>query len=65
MRTVVFLGLIAIANSISEPTNLTNADLFAVVFIAAVAMDIIEFWHKVEISKDKSKQTKNGDNTKH
>lgn len=46
MRAVIFLGLIAIANAVSEPANLENAHFYTAVFIIVALMDLLEFMLK-------------------
>ena len=49
MRTVIFLGLLAIADAIKP--DLGNADFYTAIFIVVAAMDIFDFMLKLEEKK--------------
>ena len=50
MRTVIFVGLLAIAEAIKP--DLANADFYTAIFLIAVVMDLIEFIMNFEKKKE-------------
>lgn len=57
MRTVIFLGLLSIADAINENWHEDSLiPYYFIVLICAIGMDIWEFWNKLKNNKKTSKK---------